>query len=724
MGKYDKEYEAFEIFEQIQNEKSREETVPRPLSLSFEEAPYYEIAYDAEPVRDGVTVSALEALSLSGDRAGAEERRTGAKEEKREEAEAWSQTEAEVQNRTAAGVWEPKEAGAGAWGKREPEEAEAEAWNQGQAAEVQYQTAVTQTRRPSGWQQAGPEKIGIREEDPVREQFNRMRDIAREDRYLNFRSSHFYNQKMQQENAKLFYRQGMLMKDFRDAYAVTVPYASYYPSYQMMGYEQLRTFFTWRTQVREGRVEHVSLSYAFLYIYELLNNIGVESPGEGLERLLFFWDAFRVYDRTVDKYAVRWLKDYYIYYGLPGSFRDFVAENSLGAYYPELSEEENAFELFCAGSKYDIRKSAFYAGREKQVRRCFLFTLERLREALAAAGFELDRFLFQPTRKMAPWVPFLGALFCPAGKQADRQVMLSRKEIYVCSRNQWTFSAVVTTDSGKRLMGYCLKQMESLLRKLTKYKHKLTANPDMIGSVTEEELKKAGICLETVITEAVTAFYREETKTVVRVNRGTLEKIRKEAYVIQEKLTVPEDGGMVPGQMRTGTEAVRAVHEGISAGDEVGDKTNPAERQEGIREAGKDQESVRGLAYNQGEDGIRKQDSREKEPETDRNLQGARNDRAFQSMAHPEITEQSRTANIEGNERNDTLPESGGEWDVLRERLTETERQALRIILYEKANLKQFACQQGIMLEVLAEGINEKAADAVGDGILDNEFEF
>ena len=742
MGKYDKEYEAFEIFEQIQNEKSREETVPRPLSLSFEEAPYYEIAYDAEPVLDGVTASAPEAFSLSGDRAGAEERRTGAKEEEKAEAEVqnrtgagawepeeaevtvWNQgeTEAEAQNRTAAGVWEPKEAEAGAWGKRESEEAEAGAWNQGEAAREQYQTAVTQTRSPSGWQQAGPEKIGIREEDPVREQFNRMRDIAREDRYLNFRSSHFYNQKMQQENAKLFYRQGMLMKDFRDAYAVTVPYASYYPSYQMMGYEQLRTFFTWRTQ--EGRVEHVSLSYAFLYIYELLNNIGVENPGEGLERLLFFWDAFRVYDRSVDKYVVRWLKDYYIYYGLPGSFRDFVEENSLGGYYPELSEEENAFELFCGRSKYDIRKSAFYTGREEQVRRCFLFTLERLQEALAAAGFELDRFLFQPTRKMVPWVPFLGALFCPAGKQADRQVMLSRKEIYVCSRNQWTFSAVVTTDSGKRLMGYCLKQMESLLRKLTKYKHKLTANPDMISSVTAEELKKAGICLETVITEAVTAFYREETKTVVRVNRGALEKIRKEAYVIQEKLTVPEDGGMVPGQMRTGTEAVHAAHEGISAGDGTADKTNPAEGQERIREAEKNQESVQGLACNQREDGIRKQDGREKEPETDRNLQGTRNDRVFQFMAQPEITQQSGTANMEGNEGNGTLPESGGEWDVLRERLTDTERQALRIILCEKANLKEFACQQGIMLEVLAEGINEKAADAVGDGILDNEFEF
>ena len=178
------------------------------------------------------------------------------------------------------------------------------------------------------------------------------------------------------------------------------------------------------------------------------------------------------------------------------------------------------------------------------------------------------------------------------------------------------------------------------------------------------------------------------------------------------------------GQMRTGTEAVHAAHEGISAGDGTADKTNPAEGQERIREAEKNQESVQGLAYNQSVDGSRKQDSREKEPDTNQNLQDARNDRAFQSMALPEITEQFRTANMEGNEGNGTLPESGGEWDVLRERLTDAERQALDIILYEKANLKEFAHQQGIMLEVLAEGINEKAADVVGDGILDNEFAF
>ena len=594
MGKYGKEYEAFEIFEEIQNQKSREETVPQPLSqgrvrelLSFEEAPYYEIEYDTEP--DGGAVPGQGTFSISGSsvRSSAEEgKETGVKALKsagtgrikgqQTEPETWKQ-EAAQQREPETWKWgagqqtEPEtwKRGAGqqteleTWRRGAGQQTELEMWKQGAGQQTEPETwkwgagqqtetemwkreAAQQTEAET-WKQGAaqhlnPESIRLREEDPVRQMFNQMRDIARESRYLNFRSSHFYNQKMQRENSRLFYRQGMFMKDFRDAYEKVVPYSSYYPNYQMMGYEQLRTFFTWRSAVREGRVEHVSLSYAFLYIYELLNNIGVDSPEEGAEQLVFFWDAFRVYDKSVDKYMSRWLKDYYIYYELNEPSQNFVEKNVPGAYYPGLSEEENLFELYCGRSKYDIKKSAFFTEREDLIRRCFLYTFERLHRAFAEGGFELDDFLFQPARKMAPWTPFEGALFYPAGQQADRQVMLSRKEVYVCRGNQWTFSSAITTDSGKRLMGYCLKQMESVLRKVTKYKHKLTANPDMLSPVMADELKKAGICLETVISDAVTAFYREETKTVVRVNPGVLEKIRQEAYVIQEKLTVPEGG--------------------------------------------------------------------------------------------------------------------------------------------------------------------------------------
>lgn len=95
------------------------------------------------------------------------------------------------------------------------------------------------------------------------------------------------------------------MKDFEDDYEEAVAYKEYFPYYQMMGYRQLRTYFTWRARVRKGEVEKTSLSYAFLYLYELLNNIGVSDPQEGLDKLLFFWQEFRVFQPEIDKYVLR-----------------------------------------------------------------------------------------------------------------------------------------------------------------------------------------------------------------------------------------------------------------------------------------------------------------------------------------------------------------------------------------------------------------------------------
>ncbi len=776
MGKYGKEYEAFEIFEEIQNQKSREETVPQPLSqgrvrelLSFEEAPYYEIEYGTEP--DGGAVPGQGSFSISGSsvRSSAEEgKETGVKALKSAGTGRikGQQTEPETWKQEAAQQREPE---TWKWGAGQQTEPETWKWGAGQQTETEmWKREAAQQTEAETWKQGAaqhlnPESIRLREEDPVRQMFNQMRDIARESRYLNFRSSHFYNQKMQRENSRLFYRQGMFMKDFQDAYEKVVPYSSYYPNYQMMGYEQLRTFFTWRSAVREGRVEHVSLSYAFLYIYELLNNIGVDSPEEGAEQLVFFWDAFRVYDKSVDKYMSRWLKDYYIYYGLNERSQDFAEKNVPGAYYPELSEEENLFELYCGRSKYDIKKSAFFTEREDLIRRCFLYTFERLQRAFAEGGFELDDFLFQPARKMAPWTPFEGALFYPAGQQADRQVMLSRKEIYVCRGNQWTFSSVITTDSGKRLMGYCLKRMESVLRKVTKYKHKLTANPDMLSPVMADELKKAGICLETVISDAVTAFYREETKTVVRVNPGALEKIRQEAYVIQEKLTVPEGGSdsgrrlPVPGEGVIGAGETFPVSEerdfdsgktgtGLKTGQaEEGtqlrnDILNPTAEKE-IKASSKSdfvekesaallkEETVQYTAVS-GKGEIQHSTLQKKSElqctvpsEKGESQHAVLSEKAeSQCTAWPDSMEAWNAAHQIGNGMN-AASEPGDEWNILKEALTDTERQTLRIILNDKADLKQFADEQGIMLEVLAEGINDKASDAVGDGLLDNEFE-
>ncbi len=489
-----------------------------------------------------------------------------------------------------------------------------------------------------------PQKIEEPKRDEKRELFGQMRDIARNYRsfYVQLNYSKFYDRRVQQDNAFIFYKQAMFMKDFSDDFTGNAPFSQYFPNYQMMGYEQLRTYFTWRTQVRKGNVADISLSYAFLYIYELLNNIAVRDPLDGLEQLMSFWKAFRVDNKSIDKYILRWLKDYHIYYELPHSFKEFIDANNLTEHYPKIVNTENNFDLYCTISKYDIRKSAFYTKENIElITDCFYFVIQVIRQKFLKNGIHFAASIFQPTKKMKEWRPFKDALFHPWMKQGDRQVVLSENEIYICSNNKWAFNTVITSDSSKQLMGYIIKQMEVALRKATNYKYKLSASIDMVNHEAVVKLNQAGLSLEAIINDAVTQFYREATKTVVVVDQEALSRIREEALLTQEKLIVSEEEKPFTPIL-------------------------PEQKPMDIIVT-----SIQDLPSNPSD--------------------------------------------------NEPTPVSGP-WESLKNTLTEIEIKALSVVLHNELELKTFADECGIMLEVLVDGINEKAMDLIGDSLIDDEF--
>ncbi len=497
------------------------------------------------------------------------------------------------------------------------------------------------------------QKIDPPQKDEIRELFYQMRDIAREDRYINYVRSELYDKQARKQNSRIFYKQGMFMKDFEDTYENIAPFSSYFPDYQMMGYDQLRTYFTWRTKVRKGEITFISPSYLFLYLYELLNNIGVDNPEDGLHKIMSTWNDFRVHYESMDKYILKWLKDYHIYYDLPWTFKDFVTEHNLGSHFPQVVNPENNFDLYCSISKYDIRKSGFYNDDTVAlIRDCFDFVIYQLQETFSKHQLLLDNLLFQTAKNMIPWIPFGNALFYPGLRHPDKQVIISEKEIYVRQQNKWMFHSSITTESGKKLIGYLFKQMEATLRKATKYKYKLSVNMNSLSPMTTDLLNQAGISLEKLVTEATMEFFREATKTVVKVNPEALEKIRKEALLTQEKLIVPET---MPEQ-----------------------ETND--------------ENILSTEYN-----------------------------------YPE----KNTDIIQPFPINDT----NDPWESLRNSFTCLEKEAILILwenqradlpshTSETVNMIQFAQEHDIMPEVLIDGINEKAADCIGDSLLDGEFIF
>lgn len=450
--------------------------------------------------------------------------------------------------------------------------------------------------------------------DEKRARFYEMRQIARKTTTYG-------------DHGKIFYEQAQFMKDFEDDYQEVAPFSSYFPYYQQMSYEQLRTYFTWRSQIRAGIIEPTSTSYAFLYIYELLNQIGVSEPTHGLNQLMTFWRSFRVFDPVIDPYVLEWLKDYHIYYPLPHSFKAFVTLNQLMSHYPTVfgydSDQETSLNLFATFSKYEIKKSVFYTEQHQpMIHNCFYFVLSQLRTLFHDHGQCFEDFIFYPLSREITWIPFHRALFYPKNSPSNRKVSLTEKEVYYYESGKWRHRTVMLSDHGRQLVGYLMKAMEVSLRQVVKFKYKLTASPKQCDPVALEQLKMLGISFPDFIEHAVKAFYRQMTHKEVHVDMSHLGRIRQEALQTQEKLIIPE------------VEPVKIVEAKPPAKEEV--------------------------------------------------------------------------ANIL----------TSTPWDALKTALTPVELEALALILQDQS-LKTFARERMIMLEILVDGINEKAMDFIGDTLLE-----
>lgn len=89
-----------------------------------------------------------------------------------------------------------------------------------------------------------------------------------------------------------------------------VPFMSYWSTYDAMTSEQLDWYLYLRTQIRENNYIDTDLSYIFVYIYELINCVGVINTEDGLTKLKNVWFGYRNRHEKLDNYLFCWTFDY------------------------------------------------------------------------------------------------------------------------------------------------------------------------------------------------------------------------------------------------------------------------------------------------------------------------------------------------------------------------------------------------------------------------------
>ncbi|MCL1831153.1 MAG: TerB N-terminal domain-containing protein [Oscillospiraceae bacterium] len=374
--------------------------------------------------------------------------------------------------------------------------------------------------------------------------FNEMRRIrpledtrrSNPSRTLNIYSNYYFES---QVDSHQFYEQGKFMEDVTDVYPGIPPLFRYFPVYHGLSDNQLRRYFSWRTKVRNNDISYIEPSYAFLYVYEILANIGVKDPEEGLDILIRFWKNYSRHNSSLNRYLKRWIKDYYIFYRIPNSFASVVRKYDLKEEYPETINRVTEYDIFLSLSSYDVKKSKFYtADNIEIIEGSFCKVIDNLRIHFSQKEKQLFNILFEFENKME-WEPFKDAVFYKYSVEIPfAQVEFSKRETYIVKNNEWVLTKRDPSDSSKYFMGYIIKKMESELRKITDYKNKLYPSAKKIYTSYFARNRIDIDEIDNIIIHSINEYYREKNRVVVEVDMSSLTRIRTEAAETQEKLTV------------------------------------------------------------------------------------------------------------------------------------------------------------------------------------------
>ncbi|WP_315451681.1 TerB N-terminal domain-containing protein [uncultured Selenomonas sp.] len=342
-----------------------------------------------------------------------------------------------------------------------------------------------------------------------------------------------------QSRAELFVKQARLMTAYEDNYVYNGTVNQYFPTYDSLSDAQLRGYFTWRTAVRQGRVEKRGMSYASLYVYELLHLIGCRDAQDGYEKLHSFCEAYRALDPQIGHYIVHWEDEFVIYYGLDSklitwrgtalSYREQDDAICTVLHRTEHTTEETMAAV-CALSSYRLERSKLYRTHTAEVNAVALRVLDR-----AAEYYEKHRQIsffddLIAVEQTAPVRLFSSAVFQPPKEEPDRVYEVHPLRRYECVSGYWTLHSYERPERAAQRLGVFLRGVDAGLR----VHFGITA-------IQPPKLKK---WQAKIIDEEITAFFAEQRAAEARrvqLDFSQLARIRADADVTQERLIVEEE---------------------------------------------------------------------------------------------------------------------------------------------------------------------------------------
>ncbi len=339
-----------------------------------------------------------------------------------------------------------------------------------------------------------------------------------------------------------FLRQGKMMADYED----DVPWDGEIkiddPTYHDLTPAQLRGYFTWRTQVRKGEYRKTNAVFAYLYVYELLNQIGTSSPEDSFVCLQAFQEnVVNVYgDARMKQLVSQWLLGFAVVKRMPLSTVQSCLDHARiqqGQAFtilqnPDDYNEEQIAAVLLYDAHYRGFDAAAYQGRRQEAHallaRMWKIALKMYR---GKDGKNLMETVFGQKQRVS-WFPMTGAIYDRRNDSKEDVVYpLDAYESLIYQNGNWVKEKYMPASSNRKRLASFVRACDGGIRS---YLH---------ISASLKERKECDWAVPYI--KAVIAQDQQEKikvqRAAVAINFDSLDEIRKDALITQESLMTDEE---------------------------------------------------------------------------------------------------------------------------------------------------------------------------------------
>ena len=350
-----------------------------------------------------------------------------------------------------------------------------------------------------------------------------------------YRSSSF------EDKCRNFVRQGKFMEDYEDDAPWNSEVKRYFATYHDLNLNQLRGYFAWRTRVRRGEFHPITMSLAYMYIYELLNMIGIKTPEDAIRKMREFEKGFLdsgIGDRSMRENLHRWIMEFAVLSGSP-------AEEVLSLIDPDLIERDRQLivlrkpsehsdeEVFGAlniltGGKTE-KSSAVLKESERGIH-LFAEVGRYMAEHYDDLGWDIFDACFGKMRQF-PGHPLANAVYMDRENREDTEYKVTECRKFVYKNGEWSEYKYDELYFDKYRIHAIVHEADRQIRRYLRTGHYLREKKG------EEWITPY---VEAVI-EADKAAAEEAAKPKITIDLSGLDKIRRDAQITRDSLLTEDE---------------------------------------------------------------------------------------------------------------------------------------------------------------------------------------